>query len=200
MTSFDLGRYYCANPHHALLHHVLEDVVGRYPRTIYGGTHGGKTGTEVGCAVEFGTGSGDSARCISQWMYTITFGSPDGLPEDWREGFPAGSFAERPRGLSNNVEYVEGLFADTLPKFPWDQVAPIRLVHCDADLYSSTSTALGHISAYLEPGAVLVFDEFWGYPGAEDHEQRAFAEFIKETGFDYTPLGHGHEAYAVKLK
>lgn len=177
---FDLGPYFCDNPHHALLHHVLDREV------------------DQGVAVEFGTGYGHSARCIARYMPVATFGSEQGLPEDWRAGFPAGSFAEIPFGLPKNVTYTEGLFEDTLPglEYPDD----LALVHFDADLYSSTAYALSHIGPSLRPGVVVLFDEFWGYPEAADHEQRAWREFVEKFGVDYEVLGHGVQQWSVRIK
>ncbi|SIN50927.1 Bacteriophage protein [Mycobacteroides abscessus subsp. bolletii] len=46
-------------------------------------------------------------------MPVIGFDSFTGLPEDWREGFPEGSFAHKPPAI-NNTRLVIGRYADTL--------------------------------------------------------------------------------------
>jgi hypothetical protein len=58
----------------------------------------------------------------------------------------------------------------------------VLIIMLDADLYTSTSTALRHIAEHLAPGAYLYFDQFHH----RCDELRAFAEFLDEhsMGFD----------------
>lgn len=151
-----------------------------------------------GTAIEFGTGSGESGRLIAAQMPLVTFGSIDGLPEDWRPGFGKGSFAH-PLPDIDNATIVEGLFADTLPAFNFAAVEPIGLVHCDADLYSSTKIALNHITPHIGAGTYIVFDEYHGYPQAEQHEQKAFREWVNRNERAYEVVGEGFEQIAVQL-
>lgn len=148
----------------------------------------------TGHAVEFGVATGRTLRIISKHMPVTGFDSFDGLPEDWRPGFPAGFFA-CPAPDIPGAELVVGLFADTLPH--WTPPAPIGFVHIDCDLYSSTVTVFDHLE--LAPGCIIVFDEFHGYDGAELHEQRAWEEFLDRTGRSFDIIGHGREQYAVRL-
>lgn len=62
---------------------------------------------------------------------------------------------------------------------------PVRLAHVDCDLYSSTRTVLAGLADRFVPGSVLVFDDLLGYPGFEQHELRAFEEFVATTGTRY---------------
>ncbi|CNH10399.1 Uncharacterised protein [Mycobacterium tuberculosis] len=39
-------------------------------------------------------------------------------------------------------------------------------------------------------GTVIVFDEFYNYPGAEEHEFRAFQEFLERTGKEAVYLAY----------
>lgn len=148
-----------------------------------------------GTAVEFGTGSGESALLIAAHMPLITFGSADGLPQDWRPGFPKGSFAH-PTPTIDNATVVEGLFADTVPGYDFPHIG---LAHLDADLYSSTKFALDHITDHVRPGTFLVFDEFHSFPGAEKFEQRAFKEWVTTNELAYEVIGEGFEQIAVQL-
>ena len=61
-------------------------------------------------------------------------------------------------------------------------VAALRVafVHVDCDLYSSTRTVLTLLAPAIRAGTVLVFDEWCGYEGWEEHEARAWAEFCAE--------------------
>jgi hypothetical protein len=106
----------------------------------------------------------------------VGFDSFDGLPEDWVGGWKRGTFALDHIPTIPGAEIVPGWFADTVA--PWLDANPgtIAFAHIDCDLYSSTATVLGALADRLEPGAVLVFDEFHSYPGAEQHEARAWAE------------------------
>ena len=66
---------------------------------------------------------------------------------------------------------------------------PLSLVHIDCDLYSSTKTIFANLKDRIVPGTVIVFDEYWNYPGWRDHEFRAFEELLAETGIRAKPFG-----------
>ena len=84
-----------------------------------------------------------------------------------------------------------GLFEDTLHGFLAENDEPIAFLHLDADLYSSTKTVLELTGDRLAADAVVVLDEFFNHPGWQQHEFRAWDEFIERTGrtFEY-PLLH----------
>jgi hypothetical protein len=63
-------------------------------------------------------------------------------PEDWRGGFPAGTFAQASLPEVPGAELVEGLFEDTLPRYLADHDEPVALLHIDSYLYSSAKTVL----------------------------------------------------------
>jgi hypothetical protein len=58
-------------------------------------------------------------------------------------------------------------------------------MHVDCDLYSSTKSVLNALGAQLVPGSVIVFDEYWNYPGWRQHEHRAFQELVASRGLRY---------------
>lgn len=151
-----------------------------------------------GVACEFGVGEGHSLRRIAQVMPATGFDSFDGLPERWREGFEQGMFACEPPDVPN-ATLVRGLFSETLPRFDFAQLGPVGLWHIDADLYSSTVTILDHIEPHLLPGTYIVMDEYHGYPGHEDHEAKAWREFADRTGIGWVVVGHGPEAWAIRI-
>ena len=153
-----------------------------------------------GEAAEFGVATGTTLALIAQHMFVTGFDSFDGLPEDWRAGFPAGRFRCTPPGPVPNSALVIGLFADTLPVWVPTVEHPLGLVHVDCDLYSSTVTVLDSVYPLLDAGTVIVFDEFHGYDGCEQHEQRAWTEFlVAHSDIDVEPLGHSREQYAVRV-
>jgi predicted O-methyltransferase YrrM len=145
-----------------------------------------------GLILEFGVASGSSIDLLAGLTEETIFGfdSFAGLPEHWRPGFPQGSFAaERPAVLPN-VTLVVGLFDQTLPQFAAEhRHAQASFIHVDCDLYSSTRTIFTHCAQLIGPGTVIVFDEYFNYPGWRRHEYRAFQEFAAEAGHGYEYLG-----------
>jgi hypothetical protein len=181
-TAYDLGPDFTGGPQgtdRSLLAHVLS----LQPK---------------GWAVEFGVGSGGTLAMIAAVMPVVGFDSFDGLPEHWRPGYPRGKFATRPVLDMPGTSVVRGLFEDTLPDYDWPD--ELGLVHLDADLYSSTKTALSHVGPHIRSGCFVVLDEFYGYDGCEDHEQRAWAEFVERSGVEYDVIGHGREQWAVQIR
>lgn len=141
-----------------------------------------------GWAIEFGVYSGASLSMIAQRMPVIGLDSFEGLPEDWREGFPRGSFTPvddlglpRPGTYITpppmNAMLVQGWFQDSLAVLRERGLPKFGLVHIDCDLYSSTVMALDGIADSIGEGTWIVFDEFHNYPGWEDHEALAWTEF-----------------------
>jgi hypothetical protein len=53
----------------------------------------------------------------------------------------------------------------------------------------------------LQVGTIILFDEYFNYPGWEIHEFRAFQEFIVTTGiqYEYIALNPDHQQVAVRL-
>lgn len=151
-----------------------------------------------GTALEFGVGEGHSLRRIAAKMRALAFDSFNGLPEDWRDGFPAGTFACKPPRV-RNADIIAGLFEDTLPVVDWERTGPVGLVHIDCDLYTSTRTVLNHIGSLLKPGTYVVFDEWHGYEGSSAHEERAWREFADQTRIGWTAIGHGPEQWAIRI-
>lgn len=157
--------------------------------------------TRPGTALEFGVHTGRTLRRIVEGMpagsRVVGFDSFDGLPEFWRDGFGPGTFRTKPPVVPG-AELVVGLFDATLPA--WPVPGDVVLVHVDCDLYSSTRTVLEHIGPHLAPGALIVFDEFHGYPGAEAHEARAWAEWTERTGAAWTRLAEGPEQLLIRIE
>lgn len=155
-----------------------------------------------GLALEFGVATGGTLSVIAaarENTQVFGFDSFQGLPEDWRTNLPAGTF--KTDGLPDvpGAELIVGLFADTLPGFLAGHAGPVTFLHLDADLYSSTVTVLEHVGPRLQPGSVIAFDEYFNYPGWEQHEHRAWQEFVAASGieFDYLAYTCDHEQVAV---
>jgi predicted O-methyltransferase YrrM len=157
-----------------------------------------------GLALEFGVATGSTLQIIADTVAgertVVGFDVFTGLPEAWRTGFPAGEFAQEPPDIAG-ATVVQGLFEDTLPAFLADNDEPIAFVHVDCDLYSSAKTVLDLVTDRLAPGAVLVFDEFFNYPGWQQHEYRAWTEFVSRAGrsFEYLAYTGNNEQVVVRL-
>jgi predicted O-methyltransferase YrrM len=156
-----------------------------------------------GLALEFGVASGGSLRLIAEALSehkVFGFDVFTGLPEDWRTGFQAGAFAQTPPEVPG-ADIIVGLFEDTLPGFLNDHPGSVGFLHVDADLYSSTVTIFDHVGPRLVPGSIIAFDEYFNYPGWQQHEHRAWTEFVARTGitFEYLAYTVNHEQLVVRI-
>jgi hypothetical protein len=140
-----------------------------------------------GLWLEFGVASGGTIRHIAKIHHGQIYGfdSFQGLPENWRYGFVKGAFEMKPPAVPDNVELVKGLFSETLPLFVRKHPGEVSFIHIDCDLYSSTKTIFSYLERQLTRGTIIVFDEYWNYPGWRNHEYKAFSEFVAKTGFKY---------------
>lgn len=146
-----------------------------------------------GLFCEFGVFSGTSINYIARRISSRVYGfdSFAGLPERWSDGFPAGHFARKdlPQ-VRGNVELITGWFHETLPPFLAEHSERISFLHIDCDLYSATKTVLSLLNPRIGNGTVIVFDEYFNYPGWQDGEFKAFHEFIDSSRYGYDYLGY----------
>jgi hypothetical protein len=158
-----------------------------------------------GLIMEFGVFRGKSLRLIADSTEQTVFGfdSFEGLPEDWDNLQRKGQFSLQgvaPQFEQANISLVPGWFENTLPAFLDRHAGPARFVHVDADIYSSAVTILTALRGRIVAGTVIVFDEYFNYPGWENHEHKAFQEFIRDTGLRFEYLGFASSACAVAVK
>jgi hypothetical protein len=167
---------------------LLRFALGRAPRT--------------GLVLEFGVEKGASIRWLARQTGPLAdrlvhgFDSFRGLPQDWvgtKE--TAGKFDMQGRlpRVPTNVRLHVGLFAETIPPFLAAHPGPVALLHVDCDIYESTATVLRGLDARLTAGTVIVFDEYYNYPGWRLHEYKAFQEWLAATGRGYRYLGYAAE-------
>ena len=143
---------------------------------------------KAGLVLEFGVRRGTSITHIAEaaGQPVHGFNSFEGLPEGWGSQ-PQGSFTtelELPPVPGNAVLHA-GWFEDTLPVFLAEQPDPVRFVNIDCDIYSSARTVLTALAGRLQPGSIVVFDEYIGNQTWREHEYKAFQEFVAETGTCY---------------
>jgi predicted O-methyltransferase YrrM len=157
-----------------------------------------------GLALEFGVATGATLRIIADTVgadrTVVGFDVFTGLPETWRTGFPAGEFAQEPPDVPG-ATVIAGLFEDTLPAFLADTDEPIAFLHVDCDLYSSSKTVLDLVGDRLAQEAIVVFDEFFNYPGWQQHEFLAWNEFIanSDRSFEFLAYTGNNEQVVVRL-
>ncbi|MDQ3761894.1 MAG: class I SAM-dependent methyltransferase [Actinomycetota bacterium] len=157
-----------------------------------------------GMALEFGVYTGTTLKIIAaarqgRWVYR--FDSFEGLPKHWRAGFPAGTFAAETVPDIPGAELVVGWFDEVLPGFMETHPGPVDFLHIDADLYSSAATVLNLVGPRLREGSVVVFDEFFNYPGWQEHEYRAWTEYVERAriAFQYEAFTFDNEQVVVTL-
>lgn len=186
----------------ALLTHAIDLALGgpvherHGDRTLFCefGVHKGETITHV-------------ARVLVERGASVPvhgFDSFEGLPDDWFLGRKAGRFSLEGNAptVPGNVTLHKGWFKDTLPRFAARHAGPAGFLHVDADLYSSTRTVLDvlHEHGRIVSGTVIVFDEYFNYPGWREHEYKAWNEFVQRTGIRFSYAGYAPCHYSVAVR
>jgi hypothetical protein len=143
--------------------------------------------------LEFGVWLGSSINLISGRFpehQVYGFDSFLGLPEDWSFPWLMGSFNLNGfmPNVRNNVKLLKGWFNETLPVFAKDVLGEghIALLHIDCDLYSSAKLVLDILADNIRPGTIIVFDELLNFPNYENHEMKAFFEFVTHRGVNFS--------------
>ena len=159
-----------------------------------------------GQILDLGVYKGASTRALARTFpdHVIHgFDSFEGLPEDWTHvvsgafGDVDGAFPDVPP----NVTLHKGWFNETLG--PWAKEhndLPIMLMRVDCDIYSSTKTIFTELRELIRPGTWILFDELIGYRGWQEHEYKAFQEFLYSTDFNVEWIAHGLTYVLVKLR
>ena len=155
-----------------------------------------------GLYLEFGVGRGKSIRWIGAHAGRPVYGfdSFEGIPEYWN-GNPVGAFAQKklPK-VPDNVEFRIGMFDKSIPPFLEEQRDPIAFLHVDCDLYSSTVTIFDKLGSRLQPGAIVLFDEYYNFPRWQQHEYKAFQEFVEKNGVEYEYVAYSVTGQQVAVR
>lgn len=155
-----------------------------------------------GLYLEFGVGRGKSIRWIASYTDRAVYGfdSFDGIPEPWN-GNPVGTFAQKrlPK-TPDNVQFEIGMFDETLPRFLEQHADPIAFLHVDCDLYSSSVTIFSELGGRLQPGAIILFDEYYNYPQWTEHEYKAFQEFVAANNVEYEYISYSAVGQQVAVR
>jgi O-methyltransferase len=137
--------------------------------------------------LEFGVASGQSFKW---WLNHNTspqsrfygFDTFEGLPENWGSFYKKGDMSHEIADLSLDdprAGLIKGTFQQTLTGFCLQQTAVLhnlpKLIHLDADLFSSTIFVLSQLYPFLNRGDIILFDEF----NVANHEFFAFQIFTE---------------------
>jgi len=146
--------------------------------------------------LEFGVWKGNTLKAwlnLNRYPESRFFGfdSFEGLPEDWGHFaviHKKGTFStggDTPDIDDQRVSLIKGYFQETLvPSIKSYEPENRLLIHCDADLYSSTLYTLTTLNQHIVPGTIILFDEFF----TVDHEFRAFIDFTRACRRRYKPV------------
>ena len=149
-----------------------------------------------GLFLEFGVYKGDSINRLAGLRADVHwhgFDSFVGLPEAWTLGSRRGAFsvAGKLPAVRHNVTLIKGFFEDTLAPFAAaHRGEKIAFLHVDCDLYSATRTIFKELHDMLQPGAIVLFDEFINYPGWQEGEYKAFMAFTTERKRSFEYIGY----------
>jgi len=141
--------------------------------------------------LEFGVARGEATRTWSRLLkhpdaVLHGFDSFKGFPEDWVAA-PKGAWSTGgvPPALGDpRVRFFTGLFDQTLPTYQAPQ-RDVVVFMMDAALFRSTIYVLRRLRSLFRAGTYLYFDEFAAY----GHEERAFRDFVEETGITFRLRG-----------
>ena len=153
--------------------------------------------------LEFGVCGGSS---FQWWVENIThpqstfygFDTFEGLPESWGVFNKGDMSADVPQIDDTRVHFIKGLFQDSLPGFLADHQlnnGKRKIIHLDADLFSSTLYALTSLAPYIKKGDILFFDEF----NVPNHEFLAFKMFCDSYYVKTKLLGAVNNYYQVAM-
>jgi O-methyltransferase len=126
------------------------------------------------------------------------FDTFEGLPEDWGRHFKKGDMsAQLPDIEDRRAHFYKGIFQDTLNPFieeyKQEVKAKQKVIHMDADLFSSTIFVLSQLYPYLSKGDIIFFDEF----NVANHEFFAYKIFTDAFYVKLRPIAAVNNFYQV---
>jgi hypothetical protein len=140
----------------------------------------------AGDILEFGVARGKTINYLADRLpgrKMYGFDSFESFPEPyvgWLDSHDKFDYKGVLPPVRDNVGLVKGFFDDTLQGFldanPGDNVA---FIHVDCDLYSSTKTVLNALKPRMKD-TYIQFDEYFNYWCWQEHECKAFHEFMDE--------------------
>lgn len=145
--------------------------------------------------LEFGVYKAESINYFSNILKKYNkniygFDSFVGLEEEWitTEYHEVETFSLKGKipKVNNNVLIIQGKVQDTFEEFIIkNKLSKISFIHIDLDTYLPTKFVLEKAKQFLIKGSVILFDEFYGYPGWQNQEYKAFNEIFNPNEFEY---------------
>ncbi|MEI6695418.1 MAG: TylF/MycF/NovP-related O-methyltransferase [Bacteroidota bacterium] len=153
--------------------------------------------------LEFGVCEGASikwwvANTHNKGTQFFGFDTFEGLPENWGTFRKGDMTANIPVIYDKRVKFMKGLFQDTFPQFLSTYQlnnGKRKIIHLDADLFSSTLYTLTSLAPYFKKGDILFFDEF----NVPNHEFFAFKCFCESYYIKTKLIGAVNNYYQVAL-
>lgn len=159
--------------------------------------------TQPGIILEFGVFKGDSLRYIAKknpQRKVHGFDSFTGLPEAWvNKGKGAFDVGGKLPQVPDNVKLWKGHFEETLPVWAQTFDMPIAMIHVDCDLNSSTETIFKVLADRIQPGTLLIFDDYFNFPGWERDGHAVFTQFVERFDRQVDYLGYAYKELAVAI-
>lgn len=159
----------------------------------------------AGHFLEFGVFRGGTIRRIAKRrprQQIDGFDSFEGLPEGWA-GFnlTKGTFSTGGQlpTVPSNVRLHKGWFDKSLPEWLAANPGQVAFIHNDSDLYSSAVTIFELLAARMQPGTIVLFDEFFNYPGWKQHQVKAWVDFAAAHRIGYTFIGYARQQAALRV-
>ncbi len=158
-----------------------------------------------GLIAEFGVWNGQSINYFAKVIPGRTifgFDSFLGLREDWAgTGQSEGAFSRNGRlpKVLPNVQLIKGWFHETLPDFLQTNTQDFSFLHIDCDTYEGTKTLFDVAGHRIQPGTVIVFDEYFGYRGWKLGEFKVWQEWRAARGVAYEYLAFSEQQVAIRV-
>ena len=129
----------------------------------------------------------------------LGFDTFEGLPEKWGVFFKSGDMnSPIPELADQRGKLIKGLFQDTLVPFLSNNInikSKRKVIHLDADLFSSTLFSLSVLYPYLQKGDIIFFDEF----NVPNHEFLAYKIFTESFYVNLELLGYVNNFYQTSF-
>lgn len=151
--------------------------------------------------LEFGVAE---AHSFKWWAHRNTntgsqffgFDTFEGLPENWGAFYRKGDMSSNVPNISDSrAKFIKGIFQDTLPAFLNETGNSLKIkrkiIHMDADLFSSTLFVLSQLYQFLNKGDIILFDEF----NVANHEFFALKIFTEAFYVKLRPIAAQNNFY-----
>jgi hypothetical protein len=158
-----------------------------------------------GYMAEFGVFKGTSINYLANLLnpkIIYGFDSFFGLEEDFSLDYSKGQLNANgilPK-VEDNVILVQGSFSDTLPKWLTEHKGIFSFLNIDCDTYTATSTVLNCLGPErIVPGTFILFDEYLGFFGWENHEYKAWKEYCLKNNVKYRYVAVCHLQVLIEV-